>query len=171
MLSFLRKHWFVLSLTALAIAAAAVVVFFPPAMVAAATIGLASSAAFAALGSFAVPAAIATVATSAAAAVYAAGGLLYGLGSLCGWALSKCFGKKVDATKDVKSELADDIDADDALETSSHSKMGAEFQAQGPSHDEVAEPAPGKCCQLFPKGPVKAAAEDEHEHEHAHTLA
>ncbi len=155
MLSFLRKHWFVLSLTALAIAAAAVVVFFPPAIIATATLNLASSAAFAALGSFAMPAAMATVATTATAAVYAAGGVLYGIGNLCGWAISKCFGKKADAAKGAKADLPED---EDKLSiASSHSRMGADFQIQDYAEDNDSTVSPstlGGGLQFFDQAPA-----------------
>src|SRR5436190_1851696 len=94
MLDFLKRHWFILALTAAALAAAAVTVFFPPAFLAALTISLASSAAFAALGTAAVPVAMTVVAVASAAAVYAVGGLLKGAASLFNWGYNKLFGPK-----------------------------------------------------------------------------
>lgn len=79
MLAFFKQNRFILSLTALALAAAAITVFFPPAILVAATLALASAPAFAFLGTFAVAAAITTSAVVAAASVYAVGAIGYGL--------------------------------------------------------------------------------------------
>ena len=102
MLDFFKKHWFILSLTALALAAAAITVFFPPAILVAATLALASAPAFAFLGTFAVAAAITTTAVVAAASVYAVGAIGYGL--------FKAFESVRDyiKSKSAKSSLGDD---------------------------------------------------------------
>ena len=76
------KNLFLLFLASAALAAFTVVAFFPPASIAALTLSLAASAAFAGLGSWAVPAAVLTAGFVAAASVYAIGGLVAGLFNL-----------------------------------------------------------------------------------------
>ncbi|WP_133128072.1 hypothetical protein [Legionella nagasakiensis] len=89
MLNFLRKHWKMLALSALALAAAAAVVFFPPALVAGGIIALASSPVFAVFGSAAAAVATGVVAAAAAAAVFAAGALANGVVKAASWIASK----------------------------------------------------------------------------------
>lgn len=123
MLEFLKKHWFILALTAAALAAAAVAIFFPPAILAALTISLASSAAFAALGTFAVPVAVTIVAVASAATVYAVGGLLKGAASLFSWGYNKLFGpKNPEQNEDVElyNRADDPVESDE--QASCHSR-------------------------------------------------
>lgn len=168
--AFLRKHWFILSLTTLALTAAAVCIFFPPALIAAATFGLASSAAFAALGAAAGPLAIATVAATAFAAVFAIGGLIYGLDR----AIRKCFEK---TTTETPTYVATEKDAyqmcgDSAQTMSKHLHKSAPQQSaavsvtvsttdtHNHSHKNTVATDDKSCCGFFgkatPKSEVKA---------------
>lgn len=106
MLDFIRKHWKVLALSALALAAVVGVVFFPPALVAGGIIALASSPVLAVFGSAAAAVATGVVAATAAAAVFAAGALVNGIVKAGGWLFNKVCGKSAPD----ESESEDDYD-------------------------------------------------------------
>ncbi len=182
MLGFFKRHWFILALTAAALAAAAVAVLFPPVWLAALTIGLASSSAFAALGAAAVPVAIATVAVASAAAVYVAGAILKGAASLFNWAFHKMFGPKnpaaeTDTNPELTGDDAEDAHEDDVRIERSHTAMQslrampdthvehaaeaeeeAHVDAQATAARRAAPANDARCCGMWGKKPAPAAS-------------
>ncbi len=174
MLEFFKRHWFILALTAAALAAAAVAVFFPPVWLAALTISLASSSAFAALGAAAVPVAIATVAVASATAVYVAGAVLKGAASLFNWAFHKMFGPKnpaadTDTNLELTGNDAEDVQADHAQLDRSATAMQspatqvehvaeAAVDAEATATRRAAPANDARCCGMWGKKPAPAAS-------------
>lgn len=110
---FCRRHWFLLTLTLLALAAGlavlAIATIAPPLPFIMLVFGIAASPAFAGLGEGAIQAAVYSLAAAAAASVFVLGGTFYGLVSAASWGIRKAIGAFQNYGR-VRSESSDTPD-------------------------------------------------------------